>query len=453
MTQRLSEQSAELLRGEIAGAAAEVNVATARLALLAADADRGEAWGGVGFRSCAHWLTITTGLDLHSTGRLLQAGHALAELPRLRAAFECGQLSLDKLLALSRVAVAADEAMWLEVALDASGDQLTRICRAVARAGAADDRPAERTRARGVWARWFDDGLTELRALLAPDDAAVVMRALDALGDAQVQERAGCPSTGRSADDPVAARRADALVLIAETVAAAVDATPPDPAATTSPARPVPPARLVVHVDAAVLAAQGAGRCHLEDGAALSPSVLRRIGCDAEVQTLVERDGTPINAGRRRRIVTGRLRLALQARDRTCRFPGCGVPASRTHGHHVRHWADGGRTDLVNLLSLCGFHHRSLHDGDYRIERAADGRPQFRTSAGRPIAPRNPARDVEATAVGPLTSRVVTESPMARAGGERLDLDHAVFVINARAQQLRGAVTTAAIGRPPPTPG
>jgi hypothetical protein len=29
------------------------------------------------------------------------------------------------------------------------------------------------------------------------------------------------------------------------------------------------------------------------------------------------------------------------------------------------HWADGGETKLSNLITLCGFHHRLLHEGGF----------------------------------------------------------------------------------------
>jgi hypothetical protein len=60
----------------------------------------------------------------------------------------------------------------------------------------------------------------------------------------------------------------------------------------------------------------------------------------------------------------------LVFRDRGCTFPGCG---SRwfLHAHHIRHWADGGKTALNNLTILCGTHHRRVHEGGWTIR----GRP------------------------------------------------------------------------------
>ena len=37
------------------------------------------------------------------------------------------------------------------------------------------------------------------------------------------------------------------------------------------------------------------------------------------------------------------------------------------HGHHVKHWLQGGRTSLDNLLLLCSFHHRLVHEGGFTV--------------------------------------------------------------------------------------
>jgi hypothetical protein len=41
--------------------------------------------------------------------------------------------------------------------------------------------------------------------------------------------------------------------------------------------------------------------------------------------------------------------------------------------HHLAWWSKGGRTDLDNLLLVCGLHHRLLHEHRWRLTRAADG--------------------------------------------------------------------------------
>jgi hypothetical protein len=79
--------------------------------------------------------------------------------------------------------------------------------------------------------------------------------------------------------------------------------------------------------------------------------------------------------GRKTRTISGALRRALEVRDRGCRFPGCQLRF--TQAHHVRHWADGGETGLSNCLLLCGYHHRLVHEGGWRVEWWGKGRPVF----------------------------------------------------------------------------
>lgn len=77
---------------------------------------------------------------------------------------------------------------------------------------------------------------------------------------------------------------------------------------------------------------------------ALSRSVLRRLACDPSIVRITTRGGLPIDIGRQTRQVSVALRRALQARDDTCRYPGCAA-TRQLHAHHVVHWADGGPTD------------------------------------------------------------------------------------------------------------
>jgi hypothetical protein len=152
----------------------------------------------------------------------------------------------------------------------------------------------------------------------------------------------------------------------------------------------------VVHVDAAALAGDDDGACQLEHGTALHPETARRLGCDASLVRIVERDGRPLSVGRRTRSVSPALRRALKSRDPICRFPGCDRRRF-LHAHHLDHWASGGRTDLSNLVRLCSHHHRLVHEGGYRIERssgwAALPPPRRPAAAGRAAAPqrRRPA--------------------------------------------------------------
>ena len=66
----------------------------------------------------------------------------------------------------------------------------------------------------------------------------------------------------------------------------------------------------------------------------------------------------------------------MNARDKGCRFPGCTFQRY-VDGHHIQHWVHGGETKLSNLVSLCRFHHRLVHEGKVEIQRLDDGAFRF----------------------------------------------------------------------------
>jgi uncharacterized protein DUF222/HNH endonuclease len=150
--------------------------------------------------------------------------------------------------------------------------------------------------------------------------------------------------------------------------------------------------QVILHVDAQTLREGGVGRCEHEDGPALPVETARRLGCDASVVSILEgEDGETLNVGRRTRTIPPALRRALTSRDRGCRFPGC----PNTHyvdGHHIRHWAMGGETRLSNLVLLCRFHHRQVHEGGVQIQALNDGALRFVLKDGRSFDSLQPLR-------------------------------------------------------------
>ena len=86
-------------------------------------------------------------------------------------------------------------------------------------------------------------------------------------------------------------------------------------------------------------------------------------------------DGSVLDVGRKTRSIPPALRRALEARDRGCRFPGCGLRF--TDAHHVTHWADGGETSLANCLLLCSHHHRLVHEGGWQVRWWGQDQPVF----------------------------------------------------------------------------
>ena len=109
-----------------------------------------------------------------------------------------------------------------------------------------------------------------------------------------------------------------------------------------------------LRVPAAMAVSPIGGQAALEDadGLRVSAETARRTACDAGAVVMRHAaDGSVLDVGRKTRTIPPALRRALEARDRQCRFPGCN--ARRCDAHHVRHWADGGRTRLDNLVLLC----------------------------------------------------------------------------------------------------
>jgi hypothetical protein len=408
-----NQDLAKALDDRIGEVSAHAHAALAQVAKASAELDAIGGWSGGGIRSFPHWLTIKTGFDMHTGAELLRVGQAMSLLPKIAEAFEAGQLSFDKVRQITTVATPATDEFLLEIAQGASGAQLARICRSLRRIAEADapEQAEDHLSRRGIWMHWDEHGMLELVARLTPEDAAVVQAALESItGSRPVREPAD-DGVKDPADDRWAARKVDALVAMCEHVIAGGA----DNLVTLTAARQV-----VVHVDVGVLTGEAsAGRCFVEGGSPLSAGAARRIACDAEVIGVTERDGLPIDVGRKQRMVPDRLRMA----DRFCRFPGCGVPAYRTEAHHHEHWALGGETNLDNLVLLCGFHHRRHHSGEYRIRKTADGF-SFETDDGHVIQPlaRDPVTLERHPDIGPST-------PEALWGGEATHFGYAVSVI------------------------
>ena len=63
----------------------------------------------------------------------------------------------------------------------------------------------------------------------------------------------------------------------------------------------------------------------------------------------------------------------MRARDITCIYPRCQVPARRCDIDHRLAWTDGGTTTVTNLHCLCRAHHRAKHLGGFSYEPALGG--------------------------------------------------------------------------------
>jgi hypothetical protein len=369
----------EELGDRIATLAAHVHAATHRLLVLIADFDRRRGWELGGHRSCAHWLAFRTGIDLGAAREKVRTARALVDLPETSAAMSRGELSFSQVRALSRVARPDNELPLLELARGCTIAQLERMVRGRKRGSRKDEAALERERLESRTFSIFPDldGMYVVRGKLPPELGVLLMRAIEAASDHLYRaEPVEAPDTEQSA----AQRRADALALLAERAMAAgfghSDGAGDEAPVSGSRAERY---QVVLHVDECTLSADGediTGRSELDDGTRVSPETSRRLACDAGlVRIRRAHDGSVLDVGRKTRTIPPALRRALEARDRGCRFPGCG--RRFTDGHHLRHWADGGETSLSNTVLLCRYHHALVHEGGWRMEWWGEGRPTF----------------------------------------------------------------------------
>ncbi|MGH7553867.1 MAG: DUF222 domain-containing protein [Longimicrobiales bacterium] len=440
----------ERLGDEIAELAAHLHSATYRLLVMLREFDERGGWCG-GFRSCAHWLSWRTGIGLGAAREKMRVARALAQLPQLSEAKRRGELSFAKVRATTRVATPANEEDLLELARQGTASHIEKIVRAWRRVDRLEEQFNERERHWKPELTLYvdEDGMYELRGRLDPEVGALLERALAAAGEALYGRREAATSGKQNVADleqaNIARRRADAIGLIADCalrgdLAATAhvregndDSTPGSATKTIGRADRF---QVVVHVDEGALReSSDSGQSVIADGVRVSAETCRRLACDASRSVLVhDADGNTISATRRTRTVPPAIRRALEHRDRSCRFPGCGLRFC--DAHHVKHWADGGATSLENLVLLCRRHHRTVHEEAFRVVVSEDGEIQFHRPDGRPFPAAPPSALIAEDAAASLKAghralglEIDASTAMSGWMGERLDLDYAVLTL------------------------
>jgi hypothetical protein len=321
------------------------------LFFLIAEIDGCEAWRDAGARDMAHWLAMRYGISHWKARRWIAAAHALPDLPRISDAFSEGELGIDKVVELTRFATPGAEANLLRWARGVSCGAIRRKGDLAIRAAVDDVVDVERSRSLSWW--YFDEGRRfGLEGELPAAQGAVVAKTLERLADTlpvMPGEEDACHA---------GARRADALVALCSERAAS------DPDQDR--------ASVVIHAQLEALMS-GDGAHEVEGAPPIHHETLKRVLCNARVQTVIEdRAGAVVGLGRISREPAPWMLRQVRYRDKECRFPGCDAWRF-TQAHHIEWWRDGGRTDLQNLLLICSFHHKLVHEYGWRIKREPDG--------------------------------------------------------------------------------
>ena len=381
--QRTAERAeADALAGRLCAAAAVAARSECELLELVGEFDASGAvrfWTDV--KSVAHWLGWACSMTPGVAREHVRVARALRRMPAVRAAFAEGRLSYSKVREVTRVVDVVDDTQLVELALTATASQLARTVRGFR---AANGTRLQQEAKRGLTWHTRDDGMVEVRAVLPPEEGAVIVAALTA-----AQDQYGAPPDEPDRGQvPTAPRytQADALLDVGR---AFLDTAPED--------RSGEDRRLVVvHVAAEQLGSTGdrdvpAGTsratgapaktdptCHVEGIGPVEVETARRLACDADLLgAVVDAHGDVLALGRTRRLVSRAQRRALMIRDGMCQFPGC-HQTRHLDAHHRISWAAGGPTDLDNLLLLCRWHHTAVHEGGMSIRRTSGERRGWR---------------------------------------------------------------------------
>ncbi|HET9875049.1 MAG TPA: HNH endonuclease signature motif containing protein [Mycobacterium sp.] len=333
----------EVLFDELAELAGQRNAIDGRMVEIVAEIDGDDLWGATGARSVAALVAWKIGVSPGNAHTIATVAGRLDEFPRCAQGMREGRLSLDQVGVIAHRAGEGSDEHYAELARCATVSQLRTAVKLEPRP--EPDRRGEPERS---ISKVSDEEFSCWRIKLGHLDAAKFDAALQSHLDALIAEWKHDRDTGDRGSEhrPPLPTTADAFMRLVETGWDAEVTRRPHGQHTT----------VVMHLDVT----QQTGTLHL--GPLLSDAERRFLMCDAGYEVWFERAGEVIGAGRATRGINRRLRRALEHRHPSCVVPGCGATRG-LHAHHIRHWEDGGVTELANLVLVCPYHHRLHHRG------------------------------------------------------------------------------------------
>jgi len=359
------ELSGAEIGAELVGLRHVVDLLEVEFATLSGRFADTDEWDGDGFLSPIHWIRVNCHLGGGAASDRITVGQQLAELPLSAAAVEEGGIGFSHLALIARTSEAVadgprslDEGRLLAKGLELTVSQFRKACQHERHAAdpngfAEDERMAAEERTLTMSS--FEDGGLFLKGVFDAVGGAAIRNALEPLAR----------KSGRDDERRREQRLADALVELA---GHALDSG-------VIPDRGSQRPHLQVTASLETLLGRiGAPAADLELSLPISSRCVERIACDCNVtRILLDADSMVIDVGRSKRLISGARRTALNQRDRHCRWPGCDRPPSWSESHHLKHWIDGGGSDLPNLVLLCHRHHWLVHEGLWQIVKQQDG--------------------------------------------------------------------------------
>jgi uncharacterized protein DUF222 len=307
------------------------------------------------------WLSRLCGMSVTSVADRVCVGKQLESLPKIAEALRSGEISYQATALLCHLRDQLgdqreyfDEDEMLEHARHSSVGRLRYLCRIARHIADADgffNEAEEDFTRRRLDISQFGDGMYCIDAILDPECGAKLKTALDSLA-----KRLG-PDDDRSHKQ----RMADS---IGELVDHALNEG-------TLPRRHgVRPHINLTTTLEGLKNEFGAPPADLELSLPISTRTLERLACDSTISRVLLADSMVIDVGRATRVISAPTRRALRVRDRGCRWHGCDRQVNWSSPHHIEFWARGGPGNLPNLVLLCYFHHRLVHEGGWQVVKA-----------------------------------------------------------------------------------
>jgi hypothetical protein len=308
--------------------------------------------------TAASWIARNCKMSVTSAHDRLRVGEQLESLPQVKAALISGEIGYQSTSQLARLREKLgdkqdlfNEEEMLGFARQFSVRELRELCdrawHVVDPDGFFNEAEENYTRRR-LHISQMADGMHRVDGLLDPVTAAAVKTLIDPLSKRKGPEDERTP----------AQRRHDAL---GEGINHALDQG-------TLPRRNgVRPHVNVTTTLEGLKNELGAPPADLELSLPISTRTLERLTCDCTISRVLLADSMVIDVGRATRTVSAPMRRALRTRDKGCRFPGCDRQVDWTNPHHIDHWSRGGPGDRENLVLVCYYHHRLVHEGGWQV--------------------------------------------------------------------------------------
>jgi len=316
-------------------------------------ARRAQAHRELGYGSFTEYIDRLFGYAPRLTHEKLRVAEALETLPELARELQAGAVTFSQVRELTRVATPETEKIWLKRAQGCTSRQVEKLVSG-RKPGDVPESPADpalelhviRFEVKNDTRATLREAIAKLRQAAGEhldDDAILLLLARHVLAGPTDDGRASYQIAMDLCEDCQRAKQ----LADGETIHVSPE---------------------IAHM--AQCDAQWVPSAHLSTNSHLSTSA--HLSTNSRVSTnsapAVERATQDVAPAIRRQV--------LRRDHHRCQVPGCSH-ATFVDVHHIETRADGGNHDANNLLTLCGAHHRAVHEGTLRIVGSVDGGVTF----------------------------------------------------------------------------